>query len=55
MEKYIEIAGHKLKVNPKPKLFTPENSPLVKQKVEEANELLLRVGLPNIKFIIEKR
>jgi hypothetical protein len=40
--------------NKKIKIYTPENTPIVKRKVDKANEMLKTVDLPKFKFIIEK-
>ncbi len=53
MEEF-KINNLKVTYNPDQVLFTPENSPVIKKKVEAANKMLLKAGLPKFKYIVEK-
>jgi hypothetical protein len=53
MEEF-KINNLKVTYNPEQVLFTPENSPVVKKKVEAANEMLRKTGLPKFKYVVEK-
>jgi hypothetical protein len=39
--------------NPNQILFTPENSPFIKKKVDAANEMLRKTGFPNCEPFIK--
>jgi hypothetical protein len=48
MEKYIEIKGKKLKINPKLDLLDESKSKVIQDKIDKANHILKTVGLPDL-------
>jgi hypothetical protein len=52
--KEIKFDESNVVYNPNQKLFTPENSPVLRKKVDEATEMLRKAGLPKFKYVTEK-